>query len=56
MFNFHKRECWYLRYATRSEYRGKGFGSAMFNFLVEEAKKQKIPLCVLQASPDGINI
>ncbi|MED1786767.1 GNAT family N-acetyltransferase [Brevibacillus laterosporus] len=42
--------------ATRSEYRGKGFGSAMFNFLIEEAKKQKIPLCVLQASPDGINI
>lgn len=42
--------------ATRSEYRGKGFGSAMFNFLVMEAKKQKIPLCVLQASPDGINI
>lgn len=42
--------------ATRSEYRGRGLGSAMFNFLVMEVQKQKIPLCVLQASPDGINI
>ncbi|MCP1309809.1 GNAT family N-acetyltransferase [Paenibacillus tyrfis] len=42
--------------ATRQEYRGKGFGSAMFNFLLAEARKLRTGWCVLQASPDGINI
>ncbi|MCR8657490.1 GNAT family N-acetyltransferase [Paenibacillus endoradicis] len=41
---------------TKRECRGKGFGSAMFNFLIAEAQKQYTGPCVLQASPDGINI
>lgn len=42
--------------ATRQEFRGKGFGSAMFNFLITEAQKLNTSHCVLQASTDGINI
>ncbi|MCP3774517.1 GNAT family N-acetyltransferase [Paenibacillus sp. MZ04-78.2] len=42
--------------ATRQECRGRGFGSAMFNFLLVEARKHRTGWCVLQASPDGINI
>ncbi|WP_219375787.1 GNAT family N-acetyltransferase [Bacillus mycoides] len=42
--------------ATKEEMRGKGFGSTMFNFLLQEAKQLKYMYCVLQASPDGINI
>ncbi|MBE5106645.1 GNAT family N-acetyltransferase [Bacillus thuringiensis] len=42
--------------ATKEEMRGQGFGSTMFNFLLQEAKKLKNTYCVLQASPDGINI
>ncbi|KXY38682.1 acetyltransferase [Bacillus cereus] len=42
--------------ATKEEMRGKGFGSTMFNFLLQEAKQLKNMYCVLQASPDGINI
>ncbi|KFM99681.1 GNAT family N-acetyltransferase [Bacillus clarus] len=42
--------------ATKEKMRERGFGSAMFNFLLNEAKKQKELYCVLQASPDGINI
>lgn len=42
--------------ATLSDFRGQGFGSAMFRFLIGEAKKGKPRLCVLQASPDGIGI
>ncbi|MGG0446335.1 GNAT family N-acetyltransferase [Bacillus mycoides] len=42
--------------ATKEEMRGKGFGSTMFNFLLQEAKQLKNTYCVLQASPDGINI
>ncbi|MDO3680337.1 GNAT family N-acetyltransferase [Paenibacillus ehimensis] len=42
--------------ATRQEYRGRGFGSAMFHFLLAEARKHRAGWCVLQASPDGINI
>ncbi|KXY47602.1 N-acetyltransferase [Bacillus toyonensis] len=42
--------------ATQEEMRGRGFGSTMFNFLLQEAKKLKNTYCVLQASPDGINI
>ncbi|MBU7320498.1 GNAT family N-acetyltransferase [Paenibacillus oleatilyticus] len=42
--------------ATRQECRGRGFGSAMFNFLLAEARKHRAGWCVLQASPDGINI
>ncbi|MEK4409651.1 GNAT family N-acetyltransferase [Bacillus sp. FSL L8-0642] len=42
--------------ATKEELRGKGFGSAMFNYLLQEAKELKVAQCVLQASPDGINI
>ncbi|MEX0137201.1 GNAT family N-acetyltransferase [Bacillus nitratireducens] len=42
--------------ATKEEMRGKGFGSIMFNFLLQEAKQLKDTYCILQASPDGINI
>ena len=42
--------------ATREERRGKGLGSAMFHYLLLEAKTRNTKLCVLQASPDGINI
>ncbi|MES9700174.1 GNAT family N-acetyltransferase [Bacillus sp. JJ927] len=42
--------------ATKEEMRGQGFGSTMFNFLLQEAKQLKNTYCVLQASPDGINI
>ncbi|WP_305456010.1 GNAT family N-acetyltransferase [Bacillus mycoides] len=42
--------------ATKEEMRGQGFGSTMFNFLLQEAKQLKNMYCVLQASPDGINI
>ncbi|OSX96978.1 hypothetical protein S3E15_00609 [Bacillus mycoides] len=42
--------------ATKEEMRGQGFGSTMFNFLLQEAEQLKNTYCVLQASPDGINI
>lgn len=42
--------------ATKEGMRGQGFGSTMFNFLLQEAKQLKATQCVLQASPDGINI
>ncbi|QWH17876.1 GNAT family N-acetyltransferase [Bacillus mycoides] len=42
--------------ATKEEMRGQGFGSTMFTFLLQEAKQLKNNYCVLQASPDGINI
>ncbi|PEJ38050.1 GNAT family N-acetyltransferase [Bacillus wiedmannii] len=42
--------------ATKEEMRGQGFGSTMFNYLLQEAKELKVAQCVLQASPDGINI
>ncbi|MDP7989267.1 GNAT family N-acetyltransferase [Bacillus sp. MHSD_36] len=42
--------------ATKEEMRGKGFGSTMFNYLLQEAKELNVAQCVLQASPDGINI
>ncbi|RKF52402.1 acetyltransferase [Bacillus wiedmannii] len=42
--------------ATKEEMRGKGFGSTMFHYLLQEAKELKGAQCVLQASPDGINI
>ncbi|SCC32802.1 GNAT family N-acetyltransferase [Bacillus wiedmannii] len=42
--------------ATKEEMRGRGFGSTMFNYLLQEAKELKVAQCVLQASPDGINI
>ncbi|PEJ75633.1 GNAT family N-acetyltransferase [Bacillus wiedmannii] len=42
--------------ATKEEMRGQGFGSTMFNYLLQEAKELNVSQCVLQASPDGINI
>ncbi|MCG7409628.1 GNAT family N-acetyltransferase [Paenibacillus sp. ACRRX] len=42
--------------ATRQEYRGKGLGSAMFHYLLEEAKRMSDGICVLQASPEGLGI
>ena len=42
--------------ATKEEMRGKGFGSTMFHYLLQEAKELNVVQCVLQASPDGINI
>ncbi|WP_368086832.1 GNAT family N-acetyltransferase [Paenibacillus sp. yr247] len=37
--------------ATKPEFRGRGFGSAMFNFLITEAQKQNTRPCILLASP-----
>ncbi|WP_141436328.1 GNAT family N-acetyltransferase [Bacillus cereus] len=42
--------------ATKEEMRERGFSTTMFNFLLQEAKQLKDTHCVLQASPDGINI
>lgn len=42
--------------ATKEEMRGKGFGSTMFYYLLQEAKELNVAQCVLQASPDGITI
>lgn len=42
--------------ATREEARGLGFGTAMFHYLLKEAKKQPTETCVLLASLDGIGI
>lgn len=42
--------------ATKEEMRGQGFGSTMFNYLLQEAKELNVAQCVLQASSDGINI
>ncbi|HFK1681281.1 GNAT family N-acetyltransferase [Bacillus sp. SRB1LM] len=42
--------------ATKERMRGKGFGSTMFNYLLQEAKELNVAQCVLQASPDGITI
>ena len=35
--------------------RGKGFGSTMFHYLLQEAKELNVAQCV-QASPDGVTI
>lgn len=40
---------------TREEMRGKGFGSTMFQYLLNHLNMSVKP-CVLQASPDGIKI
>ncbi|HHK5550879.1 GNAT family N-acetyltransferase [Bacillus anthracis] len=42
--------------ATKERMRGKGFGSTMFNYLLQEAQELNVAQCVLQASPDGITI
>lgn len=42
--------------ATKREFRGRGFGSAMFSHLLAEARQQPVRNIVLLASPDGINI
>ncbi|HDR4700712.1 TPA: GNAT family N-acetyltransferase [Bacillus paranthracis] len=42
--------------ATKEEMRGKGFGSTMFHYLLQEAKELNVAQCVLQASPDGVTI
>ena len=42
--------------ATKEEYRKKGFGSAMFGYLINEAKKTETEFCILQASFDGAGI
>ncbi len=41
---------------SKEEMRGQGFGSTMFNYLLQEAKELNVAQCVLQASPDGITI
>ncbi|MFM1653263.1 GNAT family N-acetyltransferase [Brevibacillus sp. B_LB10_24] len=42
---------------TRKEFRGRGFGSVMFDFLLSQIKTEKNGKpCVLQASQDGLNI
>lgn len=40
---------------TRESDRGKGYGSEMFHFLLNQTKDKQKPV-VLQASDDGINI
>lgn len=42
--------------ATRQDARKRGFGSAMFHFLLNEGKKAGAKRFVLQASPDGLSI
>ncbi|OPA78774.1 hypothetical protein BVG16_11605 [Paenibacillus selenitireducens] len=42
--------------ATKEEYRGKGFGTAMFHYLLQEAQQRECKLGVLQASSDGLHI
>ena len=42
--------------ATREDARKRGFGTAMFRFLLEEGKKAGATRFVLQASPDGLSI
>ena len=42
--------------STNEKYRGKGFGSGIFDYLLEEIKYEKREYCVLQASEDGAGI
>ena len=42
--------------ATRPEYRRRGFGSALFKHLVNEAKQAKYESAVLVASAEGAGI
>ncbi|NMG10772.1 GNAT family N-acetyltransferase [Brasilonema sp. UFV-L1] len=42
--------------ATRAEYRHRGIGSAMFSYLLREARFYQHRYAVLQASTDGIGI
>lgn len=42
--------------ATKADYRKKGFGSAVFSYLMCEAKKNNTKYCILQASSDGAGI
>lgn len=42
--------------ATPEIFRRRGFGSEMFNNALMLAKQKKANICVLQASPDGLNI
>jgi GNAT superfamily N-acetyltransferase len=41
---------------TRDDYRRRGIGSAMFQYLLQEACTWNRRFCVLQASPDGLGI
>jgi ribosomal protein S18 acetylase RimI-like enzyme len=41
---------------TRDDYRRRGIGSAMFQYLLHEACTWHRRFCVLQASPDGLGI
>jgi GNAT superfamily N-acetyltransferase len=41
---------------TRNEHRGRGIGSAMFGYLLNEAQRFQHQYAVLQASPDGLRI
>ncbi|WP_270181381.1 GNAT family N-acetyltransferase [Alkalihalobacillus sp. CinArs1] len=41
---------------TSDEERGKGYGTAMFRYLLSEASKYEKDACFLQASPDGYAI
>lgn len=42
--------------ATRPEWRYKGYGTAMFRHLVQEARQQGVTQAVLQASPNALGI
>ena len=41
---------------VKEKHRNKGFGSSMFAYLMNEAKKNNTKYCVLQASSDGAGI
>jgi GNAT superfamily N-acetyltransferase len=41
---------------TCDDYRRRGIGSAMFQYLLHEARSCNCRFCVLQASPDGLGI
>lgn len=42
--------------ATPNAFRRRGFGSEMFHRALQLAQQKKAKICVLQASPDGLNI
>ncbi|MEX0447702.1 GNAT family N-acetyltransferase [Xenorhabdus sp. SGI246] len=42
--------------ATPNAFRRRGFGSEMFHRALQIAQQKKAKICVLQASPDGLNI
>lgn len=42
--------------ATPEAFRRRGFGSEMFNYALQLAQQNRAEVCLLQASPEGLNI